>query len=94
MLFYFSMYQILIEFVIFTLPRKKTLNLRTQILSELKSLQPDLLAQLYQFLVKLKKPSLQNKHPFIEFAGSLTDSEANEIKQQIDREFNKIEGEW
>ena len=70
------------------------MNLRTQILSDLKSLTPDLLAQLYQFLNTLKRASHPKQHPFLKFAGTLTDEEAAQIKSQIDEEFNRIEGEW
>lgn len=70
------------------------MNLQSQISSDLKTLSPDLMAKLYQFLSSLKKRPHSNSHPFLKFAGTISDVEASKMKSQIDEEFNSIEGEW
>lgn len=45
-------------------------------------LTPDLLAQLYQFLNTLKKASHPKQHPFLKFAGTLSDEGAAQIRRQ------------
>ncbi len=76
----------------------QTVSLKQQIIMDLDLLeQMGLLLAIWQMMEVMKQqvrlfPQLYN--PILEHAGTISDEEADEIKQIIDQEFNTIEGEW
>lgn len=59
--------------------------------------QPELLEQIADFISFLKQKSQQpnsNRAAILALAGSLSDSDAEQMRQTINTEFNNIEGDW
>ena len=76
----------------------QTVSLKQQIIMDLDLLeQMGLLLALWQLVEVMKQqvrlfPQVYN--PILAHAGTISDEEAEEIRQIIDQEFNTIEGEW
>lgn len=74
------------------------MTIKDQILNDLREIQN--LRILYQILeyVRLLRKHIEEERGNIEsvlaYAGVLTDEDAEEIRQDIENQFNKIEGEW
>lgn len=73
------------------------LQIRSQILSSLESVSnPQILMEVLDFVKKIKAfdnyPS--NKESVMSFAGVISDTEAEEMINIVQEEFNDIEGEW
>lgn len=74
------------------------MTIKDQILNDLREIQN--LRILYQILeyVRLLRKHIEEERGNIEsvlaYAGVLTDEDAEEIRQDIENQFNEIEGEW
>jgi hypothetical protein len=74
------------------------MTIREQILSDLKEVSNQkLLYQILEFINILKKnisDTKGNRNEVLQFAGILSDEEADAIRKDIGEEFSKIEGDW
>jgi hypothetical protein len=74
------------------------MTIREQILSDLKEVSNQkLLYQILEFINILKKnisDTKGNRDEVLQFAGILSDEEADAIRKDIGEEFSKIEGDW
>jgi hypothetical protein len=71
------------------------LSLKEQLLTEIRDLpDPLVIAQLFEFWQSLKRTTLLPNSSIWSYAGCLSDNEAQEIRQLIQSEFQRIEGEW
>lgn len=72
--------------------------LRNTILRDIRKIDsPEMLNQLFEYLQLLKKNMTRqggNTKAVLRFAGTISDSEAKDMKRIIEGEFNNIEGEW
>lgn len=62
-----------------------------KLLREAKALSPE---EFEYFLVALQKLAPQRKTQSHDFAGSLSEEEANAYKQTVNEAFGNIEGDW
>jgi len=72
----------------------KDLNIRHQLIHDIRFLSPELLSQAYNYLEVLKATSNNNKGTWKSYVGCISDNEAISQKELIDKEFENIEGEW
>lgn len=78
----------------------KTANtkIKQQILTNLEEISnPTLLLQILDFLRIMRSSEtmmISNRSAVLDHAGSIDDDEAAEMKEQINREFSKTEGDW
>lgn len=73
------------------------MTLKDQIILDLNDIQnPSMLNQILDFIhsIRDKAAERSNKKEVLEFEDKISDADAKEIKNIIDSEFNKIEGEW
>lgn len=74
------------------------MTIREQILSDLKEVSNQkLLYQILEFINILKKNirgTKGNRDEVLQFAGVLSDEEADAIRKDIGEEFSKLEGDW
>lgn len=73
------------------------MSLKESIVKDLQAIQnPQLLHQFYEYIQTIKKTkhTQTNREKVLQFAGLLSDKQANAIKKSIDENFNTIEGEW
>lgn len=73
------------------------MTVKQQLISEIEGIDnPMALAQLFEImqLVKQNLPKAENDSLLVQFAGCLDDADAQDMRQIIANEFNKIEGEW
>lgn len=74
------------------------MTIREQILSDLKEVSNQkMLYQILEFINILKKNisgTKGNRDEVLQFAGILSDEDADAIRKDIDEEFSKIEGDW
>jgi hypothetical protein len=74
-------------------------TLKNHLLTEIQLISdPMLLVQLYDMLQIARSHTLGSESlrvsPAMQFAGSLSDADADEMQQIISLEFNSIEGDW
>ena len=71
-------------------------NIRFSLLKELEQADPNFLSKVLAFVQSLKKMNEDesNTASLAQFAGSISDQEAQELKTIIQDEFSSIEGEW
>lgn len=78
--------------------RKKEMTIHQKILLDLKDIQnPKLLYQILEFISILKRNVIEpegNRHEVLQFAGTLSNDEANQMQKEISETFSRIEGEW
>lgn len=71
---------------------------KQQLIAEIETIDnPTTLSQLFEILQLVKQNILsqpKQKNPVMQFAGCLNDEDAQAMRTTIDKEFNKIEGEW
>ena len=72
----------------------KDLSIRKQLINDIKSLNPELLPQVYHYLELLKAKGINQKISLKPYIGCLSDEEAAAQIELIDKEFENIEGEW
>jgi len=74
------------------------MTIKDKVLSDLNEIgSPKLLYQILEFIRLLKKnyqPKVGNAKLVLASAGKLEDEEAEQIRDNIQDEFNKIEGDW
>lgn len=73
------------------------MTVKQQLIAEIEGIDnPVALVQLFEIiqLVKQNITKTQSNHLLSQFAGCLNDSDAQEMRNIITNEFNKIEGEW
>lgn len=74
------------------------MTIREQILSDLKEVSNQkMLYQILEFINILKKNisgTESNRDEVLQFAGILSDEDADAIRKDIGEEFSKIEGDW
>lgn len=73
------------------------MTVKQQLIAEIEDIDnPIALAQLFEIiqLVKQNLSKNQSNRLLLQFAGCLDDEEAQEMRDIIADEFNKIEGEW
>ncbi len=75
------------------------MTLKDKILLDLAAIKnPNLLNQIFEFIQLMKQGysivNDSNKKDVLQFAGKISDEEAEEINKIIDSEFNSIEGDW
>ena len=78
--------------------------MQEQLILDIQQLSPQLVFQVYNFTEQLHKLLVLNEsrleiydfnnHPFKKYFGIIPDDEAQEIRECISHEFDKIEGEW
>lgn len=87
--------------------KKKEMTIHQKILLDLKDIQnPKLLScaprfsgrdQMLEFISILKRNVLEpegNRQEVLQFAGTLSNEEANQMQREISETFSRIEGEW
>lgn len=68
---------------------------KQQLIAEIEEIDnPIALVQLFEMMQLLKQNIAKNSKVLSRFAGCLNDADAQEMKNIISNEFNKIEGEW
>ncbi len=80
----------------------ETVTIKQNLQQNINNLNPFLLSQVYNFTEHIQKVYLSVKythidietHPLYKYIGVITDSEAIEMKNIINTEFSKIEGDW
>jgi hypothetical protein len=72
----------------------KDLSIRQQLIHEIKFLNPELLSKAYHYIESLKATANNRKSDWKAYAGCISDNEAIEQKELINKEFENIEGEW
>jgi len=80
------------------------MKIQEQLILDIQQLSPQLVFQVYNFTEQLHKLLIVNSkrvehynfknHPIKKYFGKISDVEAQEVRQCVDSEFNKIEGEW
>jgi hypothetical protein len=74
------------------------MHLRARIIQDVNSIaDQQLLHQLFDYVQIIKRTPNQihsNRDAVLRFAGTLTDEEANNLRQTLDQEFGQLEGEW
>lgn len=65
----------------------KDLSIRKQLINDIKSLNPELLPQVHQYLEVLKTDKNYKKKDWKSLVGYLSDEEARAQKELIDQEF-------
>lgn len=73
------------------------MTLQQNIIREIQTIEDlNALFEIQNFLQNLQKIRFQkpNTAAVLQFAGSISDEEAKEMKECIDSEFNNIEAEW
>lgn len=80
------------------------MKIQEQLILDIQQLSPQMVIQVYNFTEQLHKLFVLNdkheelydfnNHPFHKFFGIVPDDEAQELRECINLEFNKIEGEW
>ena len=72
--------------------------IKAQIIQDIEGINNlQLLNQLYEYVQVIKKTSVTikpNKSSVLKFVGMIDNEEAKEMKDAINHEFNRIEGEW
>jgi len=72
--------------------------LRNTILKDIRKIEnPAVLNQLFEYLQLLKKSANSqrgNTAAVLRFAGTISNAEAMEMQQIVEKEFSTIEGEW
>ena len=71
--------------------------IKEQIIRDIREIQnPQALNQLFDYVQNIKKesPHITNLEAVLQFAGIIGDQEAESLRQIINSEFDKIEGEW
>ena len=78
--------------------KKKEMTIHQKILLDLKDIQnPKLLYQILEFISILKRNVIEpegNRQEVLQFAGTLSNEEANQMQREISETFSRIEGEW
>ena len=72
----------------------KDLNIRHQLIHDIRFLSPELLSQAYNYFEVLKATGNNKKGTWKSYVGCISDNEAISQKELIDKEFENIEGEW
>jgi len=72
----------------------KELNIRHQLIHDIRFLSPELLSQAFHYFELLKFSDNNKKSTWKTFVGCISDKEAINQKEIIDKEFENIEGEW
>ncbi|MCH8316984.1 MAG: hypothetical protein IIA88_00575 [Bacteroidetes bacterium] len=72
----------------------KELRIRDQLIDYIRILSPELLSQAYHYLELLKSNDNKQTGNWKNYIGCISDKDAQEQKELIDREFENIEGEW
>ncbi|NTW31461.1 MAG: hypothetical protein HGB12_02355 [Bacteroidetes bacterium] len=72
----------------------KELNIRHQLINDIRFLSPDLLSQVFHYFELLKFSDNNKKKAWKTYIGCISDKEAVTQKEIINREFENIEGEW
>jgi len=73
------------------------MTVKQQLIAEIEDIDnPVALVQLFEIiqLVKQNMTKTKSNHLLSQFAGCLNDSDAQEMRNIITNEFNKLEGEW
>ncbi len=74
------------------------MHLRARIIHDVNTIaDQQLLHQLFDYVQVIKRTPNQissNRDAVLRFAGTLTDTEANDLRQMLDQEFGQVEGEW
>jgi len=80
------------------------MKLQEQLILDIQQLSPQLVFQVYNFTEQLHKLLVVNEkrieiydfnnHPFKKFFGIISDAEAQEVRECVNNEFDKIEGDW
>ena len=80
------------------------MKIQEQLILDIHQLSPQLVFQVYNFTEQLHKLFVLsekrvevydfNNHPFKKHFGIISDDEAQELRECISNEFDKIEGEW
>ena len=70
----------------------KELNIRHQLIHDIRFLSPELLSQAFHYFELLKLSN--NNKTWRNYIGCISDKEAIDQKAIINREFENIEGEW
>ena len=75
------------------------MTLKDKILMDLSGIKnPSLLNQIFEFIQLVKdnysSNTEGNKEMVLNFAGEISDEDADKINEIINQEFNKIEGDW
>lgn len=71
------------------------MNIRTNIINDIQSFNPEMLSQAFHFFETLKnKNESFNQFNWKKYIGCINDDEAENMRKIINEEFNKIEGEW
>jgi hypothetical protein len=72
--------------------------LKEQIIKDVNTIADlQLLNQLFEYVQVIKRTVgkvTSNRKNVLQFAGSIDDEEAKQVRQVIDNEFNQLEGEW
>jgi hypothetical protein len=77
--------------------RRMNITVKQQLIAEIESIDnPVALVQLVEIiqLVKQNMTKTKSNHLLFQFAGCLNDSDAQEMRNIITNEFNKIKGKW
>ncbi len=79
-------------------PKLGKISVKDEVLSDIQNSEPDTIELVYYFLQTLKKSrnniEIQNMSNPKTFAGKIDSVSGELMKQVIENEFNKIEGEW
>lgn len=74
------------------------MTIQKQLLLDIKKIEDSsLLNQLYHYVQLMKKittPYKNNLEHVLQFAGQISNDEAEELANGIENEFSKLEGEW
>ncbi len=71
------------------------MTVKQQLIAEIEEIDnPIALVQLFEIMQLLKQNIAKNNHFLSRFAGCLNDADAQDMRNIISHEFNKIEGEW
>ena len=72
------------------------MTIRQEIIKDIKHLTPELLSNAYNYLENLKQIGIisSSNIKWQHYIGCINNEEAKMLKDTINAEFNKIEGEW
>ena len=73
------------------------MKIKQQVIAEIEDIDnPITLVQLFEIIQLIKQNMVKNQtnHLLYQFAGCLNDTDAQNMRDIITHEFNKIEGEW
>lgn len=71
------------------------MNIRNNMINDIKSSSPEMLSQAFHFFETLKNKNEQSdQFNWKKYIKSINDDEALNMKNIINEEFNNIEGEW